>query len=187
MQTVDGKVQVLKNTKDYWPIGSKLDHEALLELRAYSDCLIHGSNLAKEFGEITVKSLNNSAFKRLRRNLGKNPTLPLFVITRKKSVTHPMWNITSLDPKALACELYTRGYKQILIEGGPTLLASFLKENLIDQIFLTIAPKIFGNINSSTLTLVEGYLFPKKAIKNLSLLSVKKVGNELFLRYNLGN
>ena len=50
VQTVDGKVQVLKNTKDYWPIGSKLDHEALLELRAYSDCLIHGSNLAKEFG-----------------------------------------------------------------------------------------------------------------------------------------
>lgn len=171
VQTVDGKVQVKK--EGYWPIGSGLDYEVLLELRAYADCLIHGKNLHKEFGEITKKSLEKNEFKSLRKNLGKDPNLPYILGTH--------------DLKKLAGDLYKKGYQNILVEGGPTLLGSFLKENLIDEIFLTIAPKIFGNEDSSTLSLVEGYLFPKKAIKKLSLISVKKVGNELFLRYKVEN
>lgn len=190
VQTVDGKVQVLEKTGDYWPIGSKEDHDVLVELRSHADVLIHGKNLAKEFGEITLKSLNNSSFKKRRVSLGKNLSLPYYVVTK-----HPLelqflrgeLNIVDSNLKLLAKNLYQAGYRNILIEGGPHLLASFLKENLVDQIFLTIAPKVFGNKNSSTLTLVEGYLFPKKAIKILTLLSVKKVGNELFLRYTVGN
>lgn len=73
----------------------------------------------------------------------------------------------------------------MLIEGGPTILASFLKEGLIDEIFLTIAPKIFGSKYPSTLTMVEGYLFPKQSIKKLKLLSVKPIGNEIYLRYQI--
>ncbi len=175
VQTVDGKVQVLKNTNDYWPIGSKVDHDVLVELRAYADCLIHGKNLGLEFGEVTLKNLNKPDFKNLRKKLGKKPYLPYYILNRKNSI------------KSLISELNKKGYIHVLVEGGPTLLASFLKENLIDQIFLTIAPKIFGNENSSTLTLVENYLFPKKEIKNLSLLSVKRIKNELFLHYKVEN
>ncbi len=176
VQTVDGKVQVLENTRDYWPIGSELDHDVLVELRAHADCLIHGKNLANEFGEITKDSLNKTDFKRLRRKLGKEPELPYYVITsRSKSLGE------------LSTKLYSKGYRNVLVEGGPTLLGSFLKENLIDEIFLTIAPKIYGNKKFSTLTLVEDFLFPKEAIKHLTLLSVKKAGNELFLRYKVEN
>lgn len=174
VQTVDGKVQVLRNTKDYWPIGSKLDHDVLIELRSYADVLIHGKNLANEFGEITKESLNKPGFKAMRKRLGKNPGLPYFVITSRNQ-----------SLKEFAKNLYLKGYRDVLVEGGPTLLGSFLKEDLIDEIFLTIAPKVFGNKNSSTLTLVEGYLFPKNKIIKLLLISVKKVGNELFLRYKV--
>lgn len=75
--------------------------------------------------------------------------------------------------------------KRILVEGGPTLVGSFLKEELIDEIFLTIAPKIFGNKNGKTLTLVENTLFPANNIKKLELLAVKEINNELFLRYRI--
>lgn len=75
--------------------------------------------------------------------------------------------------------------KRILIEGGPSLIGSFLEEDLMDEIFLTITPKIFGNKPGKTLTLVENILFPANKIKNLKILSVKKIGDEIFLRYKL--
>lgn len=169
VQTVDGKVAVKK--EEYWPIGNKIDHDVLMELRSYADCLIHGRNLYQQFGEITIKSLQEKAFQNARKKLGKNPKLPYLVGIH--------------DLKKLTKDLYKKGYKAVLVEGGPTLLGSFLKENLIDEIFLTIAPRIFGSRTGSTLTLVEGYLFPKKAIKKLSLLSVKSLGSELYLRYKV--
>lgn len=169
VQTVDGKVAVKR--KGYWPIGSRTDHKVLVELRAYADCLIQGKNLYNEFGTITKKSLKNDKFKALRKKLGKNPHLPYLIGTH--------------DLKTLAKDLYKKGYRNVLIEGGPTLLGSFLKEHLIDEIFLTIAPKIYGTENLTTKTLVEGILLPPKKIKKLKLLSIKKSGSEVFLRYKV--
>lgn len=169
VSTLDGKVSVKK--RGYWPIGSKKDYEVMTELRAYADCLIHGKNLSLEFGEITKVSLNKDSFKALRKRLGKNPELPYLTATR--------------DLKKLVKDLKDRGYTNILVEGGPTLLGSFLKEDLIDEVFLTLAPKIIGNEKSSTLTLVEGVLFPPEAIINLSLLSIIRIEDELFLRYKV--
>lgn len=151
-----------------------------MELRAHADCLIHGKNLGLEFGEITLRNLNK----------------PYYIISHKNpqkrtgaNVDHPEGGLASHlfsgNIKQLVSKLQSKGYKHILVEGGPTLLGSFLKENLIDEIFLTIAPKIFGNDKGNTLTLVEGYLFPPKATKKLKLLSIKQIGDELFLRYRV--
>lgn len=169
VQTLDGKVAVKR--PGYWPIGSRTDYKVLVELRGYADALIHGKNLFNEFGSVTQKSLNKSSFKKMRRKLGKNPILPYIVATRNLS--------------ELTLQLHEKGYQHVLVEGGPTLLGSFLKENLLDEIFLTIAPKIYGTENLTTKTLVEGILFPPKHIKKLKLISVKKLENELFLRYSL--
>lgn len=155
--SLDGKVAVKK--PGYWPIGSSIDHQVLLELRSYADCLIHGKNLAREFGEITKKSLKKH-----------HPNLPYIVVN-----THHLSDLVFM--------LQEKGYKKALVEGGPTLLTSFLKEDLIDEIFLTISPKIFGSEKDMTLTLTEGYLFPPDKIKKFKLLSVKKAGDEVFLRY----
>lgn len=188
VQTVDGKIQVLDHQKDYWPIGSKTDHDTLVELRAYADCLIHGSHTAKEATEATLENLEKPSFKRLREKLGKNPVLPYYVVT-----SHPE-NFSDLASKIttvphnlslLSKNLYKKGVRNVLMEGGPTLLGSFLKANLIDEVFLTIAPKIFGSQKDVTLTLVEGTLFPPKSIRKLKLLSVKQVKNEIFLHYSL--
>lgn len=169
--TLDGKVGVKK--KGYWPIGSSTDHRVLLELRSRADCLVHGGNLTRQFGEITLRSLTKY-----------HPGLPYWVITNQpESLKNLSANIVSGDLQKIVSMLKRKGYKQVLIEGGPTLLASFLREDLLDEIFLTISPKIFGNDNKSTLTLVEGYLFPPAKVKKFKLISVKKLGDEVFLRY----
>lgn len=41
-------------------------------------------------------------------------------------------------------ELSRRGVTQLLVEGGPTVLTSFLRENLADEIHVYISPKIYG-------------------------------------------
>ena len=51
----------------------------------------------------------------------------------------------------------------------------------------TMTPKIFGNEPGKALTLVENRLFPAAKIKNLKLISIKQVGDELFLRYRIIN
>lgn len=188
--TVDGKTQVLKNTADYWPIGSKKDYEVLLELRVFADCLIHGANLAREFGEMTIANIGKRSFKQQRELLGKNAALPYYVITNtpasfKERQGMELMHLKGGNLKELVVDLKEKGYKNILVEGGPTLLGSFLKEDLMDEIFLTIAPKIFGSEKNSTLTLVEGYLFPKENIKHLKLLSIKQIKSEIYLRYEI--
>ncbi|MDH4241442.1 MAG: bifunctional diaminohydroxyphosphoribosylaminopyrimidine deaminase/5-amino-6-(5-phosphoribosylamino)uracil reductase RibD [Phycisphaerae bacterium] len=52
----------------------------------------------------------------------------------------------------LTCELAKRDIVQLLVEGGPTVIASFLKEQLADQIVIYISPKILGGSGSIGIT-----------------------------------
>jgi diaminohydroxyphosphoribosylaminopyrimidine deaminase/5-amino-6-(5-phosphoribosylamino)uracil reductase len=52
----------------------------------------------------------------------------------------------------LLAELSDRGISQLLVEGGPTVLTSFLKENLADEIIVYVAPKILGSQSSIGIT-----------------------------------
>ncbi|MHC4121500.1 MAG: bifunctional diaminohydroxyphosphoribosylaminopyrimidine deaminase/5-amino-6-(5-phosphoribosylamino)uracil reductase RibD, partial [Planctomycetota bacterium] len=49
-------------------------------------------------------------------------------------------------------ELSSRGITQLLVEGGPSVLTSFLKEDLADEIFVYVAPKILGGRGGAGLT-----------------------------------
>lgn len=217
VSTIDGKVMVTKNPQGYWPIGSLIDHNLLIELRAHSDLLIHGKNTATSFK--TVNSLSSNKFKSFRKKLGKDQCLPYLVVSNhpdntlatfldgsdqlkvilvtskaaKLGLSLPpqieVWHIgeSEVDLIKLAQTLKRKGFKNVLLEGGPTLLGEFLRDKLMDEIFLTLAPKIFGNEPGSTLTMVEGQLFPPDQVVNLKLLSVKENGDELFLRYKVQN
>ncbi|MEK7076856.1 MAG: dihydrofolate reductase family protein, partial [Patescibacteria group bacterium] len=88
-----------------------------------------------------------------------------------------------VDIGQFASLLYARGARHVLVEGGPTLFASFLEARLIDEVFLTLAPKIFGNRGGEALTMAEGFLFPPDEVSKWKLLSVRQEGDELFLRY----
>lgn len=201
--------------RGYWPIGSAYDYDVLLELRAHADALIHGKTTAmwfrtldslqkKEFRARRI-SLGKSEYlpyfvvsnhpddrlvDYLENAHGNTPNL---ITTEQASVSSKLrksallkrFGKTSVDLKAFSKGLFLKGYKSVLIEGGPTLLGSFLGNNLVDEVFLTVAPKIFGNIHNSTLTMVEGTLLPHTKIKRCQLLSVQTIHNEIFLRYKI--
>ena len=51
---------------------------------------------------------------------------------------------TNKSPVALTARFKSKGYKQMVVVGGPHVATSFLKEQLIDELWLTFEPRIFG-------------------------------------------
>ena len=86
----------------------------------------------------------------------------------------------------LACALRTlrqdHGITSLLVEGGPRLNQALLSEGLLDELLITIAPKLLGRTQDDSRTIIEGLL---PATVALRLISIHLSGDELFLRYSL--
>jgi len=79
------------------------------------------------------------------------------------------------------------GGTRILTEGGPTVLGGFLREGLIDELFLTVAPRLAGRSSEHRrLALVEAAAFEPKTSPRGRLLSLKSADDYLFTRYAIG-
>ena len=52
---------------------------------------------------------------------------------------------TNETPVELVTRFIKKGHQQMLVVGGPHVATSFLKEQLIDELWLTIEPRIFGS------------------------------------------
>jgi len=52
---------------------------------------------------------------------------------------------TSETPAAISSRFIIKGHPQMLVIGGPHIATSFLREQLIDELWLTFEPKIFGS------------------------------------------
>jgi dihydrofolate reductase len=50
----------------------------------------------------------------------------------------------ALRPKPLLAELTARGYMRVLLAGGSTMSADFLNEAVVDDVYLTFEPLLFG-------------------------------------------
>ncbi|MGO1481975.1 MAG: RibD family protein, partial [Brachybacterium sp.] len=48
------------------------------------------------------------------------------------------------DPSAALAELFARGARHVLLEGGPTLAAAFLRAGLVDELIVHLAPTLLG-------------------------------------------
>ena len=78
------------------------------------------------------------------------------------------------------------GVQMLLHEGAPTLFGEFLGAQLVDELFLTVAPQIAGR-TAHTLRpgLAEAVEFMPKTAPWFQLLSVKQRADHLYLRYRL--
>ncbi len=72
----------------------------------------------------------------------------------------------------------------ILVEGGPHLMGDLFAENCMDELFLTLAPQVAGRESSTErMGLVEGRIFAPAHPLWGTLVSVRRGGSHLFLRY----
>lgn len=81
------------------------------------------------------------------------------------------------DPAELLRSLREEGVRAVICEGGPRLHASLQAEGLVDELFLTIAPKLSGG---EAPRIVEG---PLPEIVDFDLVWLLEEDGELFARY----
>lgn len=95
-------------------------------------------------------------------------------------------NNASIDWIVVFKQLKKLGMNRLAVLGGGELIASLIAMNLIDELWLTVCPIIFGGKTAPTL--VEGEGFLQSEGKELKLLEVQQIEAELFLHYQvLGN
>ncbi|HWD10504.1 MAG TPA: dihydrofolate reductase family protein [Solirubrobacteraceae bacterium] len=91
-----------------------------------------------------------------------------------------------LDLRAGLIELRERfAVERVLCEGGPHLCAQLLAVGLVDELFMSVAPKLAGGEPSGgeALRIVAGTELDP--VVELELLAVLRAGSSLFLRYGV--
>ena len=76
--------------------------------------------------------------------------------------------------------LTERGFRRILLEGGPSLLGQFVEEGLLDELCLTISPVLEGGRSARRITADRA---PGDGLTGLRLASVLEDGGALLTRY----
>jgi riboflavin-specific deaminase-like protein len=92
-----------------------------------------------------------------------------------------------LDLRAAMGELSERfGVHTLLCEGGPHLNGELLQAGLVDELFLSLAPKLTGgeDVTGEALRILAGATFSEPL--ELELLGVLENESHLFLRYGVG-
>lgn len=87
---------------------------------------------------------------------------------------------TPITPRWIIDELTARGVKTLLLECGGDLLYPFLRDDLIDDLYITLCPKILGIRGAPSLADGTGFETPFKAF---TLVSTRTVEHEIFLHY----
>jgi len=90
-----------------------------------------------------------------------------------------------VDPVLAVAVLRERGHAFILSEAGPTVFAQLLAARLVDELFLTLSPLVAGRGAGGRLGLAESVeLLPGTRVE-AALLSLRRSGSHLFLRYGI--
>jgi riboflavin-specific deaminase-like protein len=201
--TVDGRATIGGVSG---PIGSDADTAMLAGLRTRFDAVMIGAGTmrAERYGRLV--SSQGKRERRERMGLPHDPLMvivsgrldlpwdaPLFseggrVLIFTASEAEPPETATSLRVvrhegavdvgTALAHLRHERGIRALLCEGGPRLHAELEAEGLVDDLFLTIAPKLVGG---GAPRILEGEL---AGVAPLQLTWLLEEDGELFARYS---
>jgi riboflavin-specific deaminase-like protein len=194
-------------------IGSDTDHRLMRELRASVDGLLHGAGTVRAdnfppvvsealaqrrtarglepqpLGTVVTRSGNldpNNRYFSARPPLVFAPAGPARDLEARmgtRAVIVPMDGDRAGLASMLSIMRKRFGLSTVLCEGGPRLAHGLLAERCLDEIFLTLAPKI--GADRAAPRLVEGDTFLEEAAPLLDLIHVQAEGSELFLRYRI--
>lgn len=123
--------------------------------------------------EAGVMVLGNSTFK----TFGEQPLPERHHVVYTSDETKlampktPELRYTNLPPQALIQQLAAEGYDEVAICGGTTIYTMFLAAGVVDHLYLTIEPVLFGQ----GVKLVDGDLDLKLALEGTEHLSEQTV------------
>jgi 5-amino-6-(5-phosphoribosylamino)uracil reductase len=88
-----------------------------------------------------------------------------------------------VDMQRISEDLYTRGVRRLMVEGGGTVHTQFLTADLADELHLVVAPFFVGD--SRARRFVGDGRFPWNSRRRADLAEVRQIGDVVLLRYAL--
>lgn len=197
--TVDGRIS--RAPGKHVRFGSNEDVRLMQVIRNKADAIIVGGNSFRNWPYpllpnpalvtprkkiiYNVVLSNTLRFPLTRKFLSEKRMRPLFLTSRKRiPANFPCEIIRSrgeITPRWIVQELVKRGVKVLLIEGGGDIIYQFFKANLINEMYVTLCPKLFGCRGAPTVC--DGAGFKNPEIRDLKLVSSRRIKGEIFLKY----
>ncbi|RLF39048.1 MAG: 2,5-diamino-6-(ribosylamino)-4(3H)-pyrimidinone 5'-phosphate reductase [Thermoplasmata archaeon] len=197
--SADGKIALpsRKQTR----ISCKEDRKRVLELRKSCDAILVGiETVLSDDPHLTIRGSREQPIRvvldsrcRLPKDakvvsgnaktivfVGKGKAKPIGENVEVVEVKEEKKNF--LDLKEVLKELYDRGIRKLLVEGGGTVIWSFLKEKLFDEFLVYMRPVIIGGKTSPTIADGEGVESEDEMIR-LRIGEVRKLGEGLLIKY----
>jgi 5-amino-6-(5-phosphoribosylamino)uracil reductase len=90
-----------------------------------------------------------------------------------------------VDMRTVAEDLYDRGMRRLMVEGGQQVHTQFLTADLADELHLVVAPFFVGDLGARRF--VGGGRFPWNPDRRATLADVCRIGDVVLLRYALSS
>ena len=191
--TIDGKIVSGGRDEPVTDLGPKTDHAAMRNLEAAADAVLVGASTLRAAKpswkprtatRVVVTGsghlpLGSAFFEPDARVVVAAPEGVSFELPEHVEVVTA--GAERVDFSLLARLLRERGVGRLLVLGGSTVNGQMLSAGLIDEIFLTVAPKV--KLGRGLPTMAEGEAFPREALATFCLVSGQAFGDEMFLRY----
>jgi len=105
-------------------------------------------------------------------------------IARLRSVA-TVWTVGygTVDLEDLLARLGAQGIERLLVEGGGELNWGFVRDGLVDELYVTVAPALLGGRDAPTLCEGEGLAMADR--RRLRLKSADVIDGEIFCRYEV--
>ena len=205
VSSLDGKATIEWRTKG---LSSELDRRLFHHLRTQADAVMVGAGTmrAERYGRMTKS--DELREKRMAEGLASDPVavivsgrldlpadLPILnepeqrvVIATGSNATLPglgaqveYARVGDDLPRLLAHLEEAHGVRSVLCEGGPMLNSYLFAAGLVDELFLSLSPKVAGG--AAALTIVAGRELVEPA--ELELVSVAEGDGDLFTRWRV--
>ena len=175
--TMDGKIASRIGSSKW--ITSETARKEVYRMRKEFDCIMTSSNtviadnpsMQHNFKCILDKDLRTSKDAKIYQQ-GE-----IYIASKENT---PLKN-NQLDIEAVLKNLYSKGIYSVFVECGGTLAGSMLKDNLIDEVYQFIAPKILNDNNG--LSCFNGADIKEiSQAKNLKIYELKQIEKDILIK-----
>ena len=204
--TADGKIATTNRAVS--SLGSRRDQDHLLQLRATADAVMAGARtvdlnpinmgpgpakyrrlrLRRGLAEFNLRLIvSRSGTVNPRAEVFRRRFSPIIILTTRRATAARLKEL-----RAVAAEVKICGAKEInflralrwLCEGGGELNDALFRAGLVNQLHLTVCPRIFGGRTAPTIADGLGAGSLARATQ-LELESARRQGDEMFLVYHV--
>ncbi|MDP2671022.1 MAG: dihydrofolate reductase family protein [bacterium] len=170
----------------------KVDRDELSSIREKEGFSKHpiGAVISKKGADLPLKKafFNNPDYEAV---VFVSESAPKVNIKKIQATGRKVFTFPDNDFKALAEIIRTRfGVERLLLEGGPSIAAEFVRAGLVDEIYQTLSyTLVSGSENQGIKTFLQGATFKKGELKKLTPLSIFYVPetNELYQSVQVEN